>query len=43
MAIEDKRGCGYRKESEATPEEIENLRRRGITAVPVPDNDPDHT
>lgn len=30
------------KESEATKEEIEKLRERGITAIPVPDGDVDH-
>ena len=30
------------KESEATPETIEALKKRSITAIPVPDDDPDH-
>ncbi len=30
------------KQSEATPELVEKLARQGITAVPVPDDDPDH-
>ncbi|MBU1082466.1 MAG: hypothetical protein KKB59_18415 [Spirochaetes bacterium] len=30
------------KESEATPETIEALKKRNITAIPVPDDDPDH-
>jgi len=30
------------KQSEVTPEGVAKLRQRGITAVPVPDDDPDH-
>lgn len=30
------------KESEATPETLEALKKRNITAIPVPDDDPDH-
>ena len=30
------------KESEATPETIEALKKRNITTIPVPDDDPDH-
>lgn len=29
-------------ESEATPEELEKLEKRGITPVPIPDGDKDH-
>lgn len=30
------------KESDATPEEVEKLKKRGITPIKVPDADPDH-
>lgn len=30
------------RQSEATPERLAELEKRGITAVPVPDGDPDH-
>lgn len=30
------------KESDATPEEVEKLKKRGITPIKVPDNDLDH-
>jgi len=30
------------RQSEATPEKLAELEKRGITAVPVPDGDPDH-
>ncbi|GAI85408.1 unnamed protein product, partial [marine sediment metagenome] len=29
-------------ESQATPEELEKLEKRGITPVPIPDGDQDH-
>jgi len=30
------------RESDATPEELKKLEKRGITPIKVPDNDPDH-